>query len=204
MKKIGIFGYYSIRRSDYLKRTGWYRSMNEGRPVDADGYPVPWITYPAIDFLSGRINNQMSVFEYGSGASTLWWASRVNRIISCEHDREWYRQVAATLPDNAVLLCIDLEYGGAYCRKVAEYDGCFDVVVIDGRDRVNCARNSLAALKDNGVILWDNSDREEYREGIDYLAGIGFRKLEFIGMHPLVAGKSETSLLYRDNNCLGI
>jgi hypothetical protein len=204
MKILGVFGYYKIRRSDYLKRTGWYRSMNEGKSVDANGCPIPWITYPAIDFLSKRINNQMSVFEYGSGASTLWWASRVDKIVSCEHDREWYQQVLETLPTNATLYFFALEYGGAYCQKISKYSNHFDIVVIDGRDRINCARNSLSALKSNGVIVWDNSDREEYREGLNYLAEHNFRKLEFVGMHPLVTGKSETSVLYRADNCLGI
>lgn len=32
----------------------------------------------------------MRVFEYGSGGSTLFWISRVQEVISVEHDNSWY------------------------------------------------------------------------------------------------------------------
>ena len=39
-----------------------------------------------------------------------------------------------------------------YANEITKYNAEFDVIVIDGSDRVRCARNSLAALKPNGVI----------------------------------------------------
>jgi len=47
------------------------------------------MTYPAIRFLERRLSNSLEVFEFGSGNSTLWWAERVSRIDSCEHDAQW-------------------------------------------------------------------------------------------------------------------
>ena len=204
MKSLGIYGYYQIRRSDYLKKTGWYRSVNQGKCVDCEGNPIPWMTYPAISFLEKRLNCNMDVFEYGSGASTLWWAKRVKTVISCEHDFQWYTHVSENTPDNVSLFYLSLEPNGVYSKKVSQYPNQFDIIVIDGRDRINCAKNSISALKPNGVLIWDNSDRTEYQEGYDILAKNGFKKLDFEGMCPLLLGFSETSIFYRTSNCLGI
>jgi hypothetical protein len=195
---------YSLYKSGPLKDDGWFRSFRERASVDADGNPIPWITYPAIEFLGKRISKQMSVFEYGCGKSTLWWASRVKEVISVEHDKGWYEKIAPTVPQNVTINHVALEYGGAYAKEITAYKKKFDIIVIDGRDRINCAISSLGSLKNDGVIVWDNSDRKEYEEGIKLLLDSGFRKLEFIGMCPIVNFKSETGILYKNNNVLNI
>lgn len=146
----------------------------------------------------------MSVFEYGCGESTLWWSSRVKEVISVEHDKDWHENIARRTPKNVNLMHIELDYGGSYSRKIMEYREKFDIVVVDGRDRVNCVMNSLGALKPWGVIIFDNSDRKEYERGFHFLSDHGFRKIEFVGFAPIVSIKSETGIFFRTNNCLGI
>jgi hypothetical protein len=204
LKKFDLYSLYSMRRFGLLQKDGWFRSFREEASVDADGKPLPWITYPAIEFLKGRIHANMSIFEYGSGGSTLWWASHVKEVISVEHDKEWYQQIARIVPNNVTLHYVSLEHDNAYSTKIAEFNNRFDIVIIDGRDRVNCAINSISALKVDGVIVWDNSDRNEYQPGYDYLLKNRFRKIEFIGLAPICAFKAETAIFYRTNNCLGI
>ncbi|HET6513953.1 MAG TPA: hypothetical protein VFG09_02250 [Thermodesulfovibrionales bacterium] len=204
LKKMDLYSLYSLKKFGLLKEYGWFKSFKEEISVDANGNPLPWITYPSIEFLSKRINSNMSVFEYGSGGSTVWWASRVKDIVSVEHNKEWYRKTLTSVPVNVKLHYIELDYGRAYSEKISEYKNTFDIVVIDGRDRVNCAKNSIAALKPEGVIIWDNSDREEYSEGYQFLLENGFRKIEFIGLAPICPFKAETAIFYRTNNCLGI
>lgn len=172
--------------------------------MDASGNPLPWMTYPAIDFLKKRIHEDMTIFEYGCGESTLWWSSRVKEVISVEHDKDWYDKMIQRTPKNVDLVHIELEYGGDYSRKITEYREKFDIVMIDGRDRVNCVMNSLEALKPCGVIIFDNSDRKEYEKGYDFLFKHGFRKVEFVGFAPVVNIKSETGIFFRSNNSLGI
>lgn len=204
LKKMDLLSLFTLRKVGPLKEDGWFRSFRENRCVDADGNPLPWMTYPAIDFLKSRIGKEMSIFEYGCGESTLWWSKRVKEVISVEHDRVWYGNIAAKIPENVNLLQIDLEYGGRYSSIISDYRDCFDIIVIDGRDRVNCARNCLGALKKDGVIIWDNSDREEYNPGYIYLYDNGFRKIGFAGFCPIVNIKSETGVFYREKNCLMI
>lgn len=204
LKVLGIYPAISLKWSGPLKEVGWFRSHEEGDSVDADGNPLPWITYPAIDFLQRRVNKDMTVFEYGCGSGTLWWSSKVREIVSVEHDKDWYQKILAVKPPNVSIYNIALETDGKYSKKVAEWTNTFDIIIIDGRDRVNCARNSLKALKSDGVIIWDNSDRSEYQEGYDLLLKNGFKKIEFVGMCPVVNFKTETSIYYRNNNILGI
>ena len=204
MKRMNLYSLYCLRKSSHLKDVGWFDSFRLGVPIDGTGKPVPWMTYSSISFLEKRINSNMTVFEYSCGNSTLWWANRVKKLISCEHDRSWYDRMIKLIPRNVELHQIDLEYGGAYCRKVSEYPQAFDIIVIDGRDRNNCAKNCLNALKKNGVIIWDNSDRETYTEGYNYLLQNGFKRLDFEGMGPVNVYAWCTSIFYREDNCLNL
>ena len=43
---------------------------------------------------------------------------------------------------NVELYHFDLQYGGEYSKKVSAYVRRFDIVVIDGRDRINCANTA--------------------------------------------------------------
>jgi glycogen debranching enzyme len=45
----------SLVLNGYLKDKGWMDSVAQSMPVDGNGGPIPWYTYGAIDFLSGRI-----------------------------------------------------------------------------------------------------------------------------------------------------
>lgn len=204
MKAFDIYSLFLLRMTGALKENGWFRSFRERRSVDAEGNSIPWLTYPAINFIESRLRPNMRVFEYGTGDSTIWWAEKVKEVIACEHDIAWYNNIIKIIPSNVTLNYIPIVYGGAYCHKVAEFVDKFDIIVIDGRDRVNCVKNSLKALKSDGVIIWDNCDRQEYDEGYQFLFDNGFRKIEFIGMIPIVSCKSETGIFYKSGNCLGI
>jgi tRNA A58 N-methylase Trm61 len=99
---------------------------------------------------------------------------------------------------------IDLVYGGEYSRAIQKFQNRFDVVVVDGRDRVNCVKNCLPALKPSGVVILDNSERPEYSEALTFLAVNGFKRIEFVGFYPIVNVKGETTIFYRSANRFGI
>lgn len=190
--------------NSYLVETGWLRSVARQECIDKSGSYIPWITYAAISFLENRLNKEISVFEYGTGASTLWWANRVKNVISIEHDKSWHTKMKSLLPESVKTFLIELIVNGAYAKKVLEFSELFDIVVIDGRDRVNCAKYSINALKPVGIILWDDTDRLQYAEGITYLLDRGFRRISFSGLSPMGSCSCETSIFYREHNVLGI
>lgn len=129
--------------------------------------------------------------EWGSGASTRWFSQRVARIVSFEHDEAW-------LQPESVLVPLD-----GYAEAVRGR-GPFDVAVIDGARRNDCATEVLDELAPRGVVIWDNAERPEYVSGFDALAAAGFRQIDFVGFGPVNGYRWTTSILYRVNNCFGI
>jgi len=73
----------------------WLKYLQPG--LNAVTEKLPWISFSAIDFIKKMVRKDMIVFEYGSGGSTLFWASRVKKIISVEHDPEWYLRMKTAL-----------------------------------------------------------------------------------------------------------
>jgi predicted O-methyltransferase YrrM len=142
--------------------------------------------------------------QYGCGTSTLWWAERVSDLVVCEHDRDWFDRIKRDAPCNVTMIYKELVYGGEYSEAILGFKDCFDIVVIDGRDRVRCAKNALKALKEDGVIIWDNTERNKYQEGFDYLKAEGFKRIDFWGTGPVGIAKWCTTVFYRRNNCLEI
>lgn len=188
---------------NYAAVTGWAASAESRRPIGPDGEPLPWYTYPAIYFLTRRIKREMRVFEYGSGNSTLWWASRVVAVTSCEHHEGWFAEMSPKVPANVSYMQRNLE-NGQYANALLEKSDLFDIIVIDGRDRVACASAALQRLTDDGVIVWDNSNRGRYRPAYVELDRHGFRRLPFKGHGPISKQEWETSIFYRPANCLGL
>lgn len=59
--------------------------------------PLPWFAYDAIDYIETILQPNFVGLEYGSGGSTLWFAQRIARITSVEHDVKWWARVSAEL-----------------------------------------------------------------------------------------------------------
>lgn len=191
-------------KSSYLHASGWIESLRLGAPTSGEGTSLPWMNYQIIHFLKTRLTKQHDVFEFGSGYSTKFYASLARSVTSVEYDPAWCKRVAADLPDNAELIQQPCDSNGDYCRTIERQDRQFDVVVVDGRDRVNCVLRSLDCLNDAGVILLDDSDRPEYQPAFAAARDRGFRTFDFVGIKPTSCKSHQTTLLYRDNNCFGV
>jgi hypothetical protein len=188
----------------YLDEIGWFKAFDSKASVDIEGNPIPWVTYPFIDFIKERIQKQHAVFEFGSGNSTLFYAKYAAIVVSVEHNKEWYDKIVTEKPENSEMIFCDLVYGGDYCHVPAKLGEKFDLIIIDGRDRVNCCKLAPDALTANGVVILDNSERENYKPGIDFLVKSGFKHLSFSGIVPGLFYRVTTSVFYKDGNCLGL
>ena len=143
---------YKILSQDF----GQFKSMRLKQCVDARGNPIPWYTYPAIEYIKQLDLSDKCVFEYGSGNSTLFWSSRCKKLTSVEHDEHWYQQIRNRLPDNVNYhLEQDIQN---YVDLINNVDQKFDIIIIDGAHRLNCAEAALLNLKPSGFIILDNSD----------------------------------------------
>ena len=197
-----LLAMYSLHKQGFLVDAGWFESWKTKRPIDAEGKPIPWITYPCLSFLRSRVTSRMEVFEFGCGHSTLWWADRVSNVVCCEHDAEWYTKMKGQIGTNVQLELKTL--GPEYVGFIKQFPGRFHIVVVDGRDRVDCIKHSLSALAPDGVLLLDNSDRQAYGPGIEFLVDQKFRRLDFEGPGHIVTDRSTTTIFYKTENCLNI
>lgn len=193
-------------KNKYLLETGWIESYRENRPVTKNKDPIPWMTLPFINFIEQRLNRDLSVFEYGSGSSTHYLASKVGEVFSVEHDIEWFNLIQEEVRNltNAHILYEKLEYGGDYSNKINSLDRKFDLVIVDGRDRVNCCLNSIHSLSDRGVIILDDSERDDYTEALDFLKNRNMRRIDFWGIAPGLCYKKATSVFYKEGNCMNL
>lgn len=199
-----LAGFYLLQKN-HLRKSGWNKSVSSGLPVDSEGKELPWFTFGSIYFLGPRLRKEHAVFEYGSGNSTIWFSNKVKNIVSVEHDGRWYGQMKEKFEKYPNIQYLHKDLGTAsYQKEILNYANAFDIIVIDGRERVECSLNCVPALKEDGVIIWDNSDRDKYTEGYKFLRANGFRRLDFFGMGPISVHSWCTSVFYRDTNCLAI
>ena len=195
----------SLMTSDnsYLNQTGYLDSKVNSSLKDAKGEYIPWMNYPIVAFFKKHLHKNIKVFEYGSGASTFFFAERCKSVVSIEHDQGWYEHVSKeinTLKNvDLKLVALDADYD-----KAIEKEGKFDFVVVDGRKRVECATHALDFLTEEGVVILDDSNRERYQSLFPFFENNGFRHLTFEGLKPTGFKNVTTTVFYRTNNCLNI
>jgi SAM-dependent methyltransferase len=200
----------SDRRFHYLRSLLAIHQLDDMIQLD-----VPWWTYDAITEIETYIQKLgylPTVFEYGSGASTIWLAKRAKKVISIEHDRRWFDNLKNKLANvhNVELIFVppdkntsESKYRSqkaknvtfkSYVTKISECNQTFDVIIVDGRSREACLEECRAFLKPNGIIIFDNSNRKRYQGAIQNAA---LKMQRFYGRVPGSPFNSETSILRR-------
>jgi hypothetical protein len=163
----------------------------------------------------------MSVFEYGTGGSTFFFAQRAKKVVSVEHYCDWYEKLKVHLSEARInncelVLCppeapsvnkpgqIKEDYGSLhseyrnisfekYVKCIDHYaDGDFDLVLVDGRSRVSCLFHAVQKIKINGYLMLDNSERAQYEEARIFLSR--FDRTDFYGIGPYSSEKWQTSI----------
>ncbi len=194
----------SLRLSGYLIDVGWFSAFKTGEPVDKNLEPLPWLTYSFIDFIIERLRNEFKIFEFGSGNSTLFFAKRAMEVTSVEHNIEWYNKLKSKIPGNSNLILSKSDSSKDYIAGLKQSNKKFDLIIIDGIHRVDCCLSASNYLTDNGVIILDDSKRDDYVKGIDHLVDKGFKKIDFTGIPPGTFIRKCTTVFYKTNNCLYI
>ena len=192
------------RASFQVARSLWFdyghlRTALTKSCVDPSGTPVPWYTYPAIEYLKQLDFSDKDIFEFGSGNSTLFWAARAKRVVSVEDDREWFELMLPKLPAQCQLLLeTDLIKYPETIRRTGER---FDVVVVDGaargHTRLKCSLVAAECLRDGGMIILDNSDW--LPESARVLREAGLIEVDMTGFAPISSHTQTTSIfLHRE------
>lgn len=191
-------------RSSYLRKIGYWKSVNRREPVDADGNPLPWMPYPMIELLDERLNEEHRVVEYGAGFSSLYFCDRAQSVSSVEHDETWYEKIRAKAPANLDLTYCPTDPQSEYISFIDDRRDAADLIVVDGPLRVECSRRVAEVCGERSVILLDDSEREVYSSVFIDLHAKGFRSLTLTGLKPTKFKASSATIFYRDNNALQI
>ena len=160
---------------------GHYRSVKNQTCVDGSGDPVPWYTYPAIEYVKQFDFSDKIVFEFGSGNSTLFWAQRCKQVIAVENHPEWHAKMKPLLPENVEYHLHPDEEGYSECIK--KYDFDFDIIIVDGLCRFKCTQQAIPKLKPDGFIILDNSDW--YTESSRILRESELIEVDMAGFGPI-------------------
>lgn len=164
---------------------------------------LPWLTDGALDFLDSHIfyikvalGRNPRVFEFGAGNSTLYFLSRGCFVNSVEHDADWCEkitEVAACFGYADRLTLAQAER--PYHQKFAQADQSWDIVLVDGRDRVKCLESVLEHLKSisaarQPILILDNTEHvaDKYAQYLSMLSDYGLFHFEM----PFVFGGTVT------------
>ena len=186
------------------KDFGITRTIDEKVCIDRDGNPIPWYTYPAIEYLSQFDYCAKSVFEFGVGNSSLFWAERALKVISVEDNLQWFEKWKKefSCPHLSVIW---RDEGEIYENAILETNEMFDVIIIDGKRRFQCAEAAVKRLNKGGIIILDDSDRintsEEYQKAVSVLKNANLLQVDFYGFCPMNNYTKTTSVFFdRDFN----
>jgi len=171
--RVAKLGWHLLKRPDYLWR---YVAANPALGLSPVELGMPWISFPAIDFLGACLTRRHRVFEWGCGGSTVFLASRAAQVVSVEHDPEWHAKVNANLQarrlNNVDLRLAPFEEGSAEKFASSGYlaavrDKSWDLILVDGilgygsggdfgSHRQVCFQLAEKHIKAGGVIVVDD------------------------------------------------
>ena len=157
----------------------------------------PWMTRQSINWLYNYIVNNpirnLKLLEYGCGSSTAYFLSLGLIVTSIEHVYSWLSAVKKVLKpnllDNWIPYLIknqktgidegsDGEYYDDYVNHVNKLE-MFDIIIVDGRCRSSCIKNSILHLNNGGLFIIDNAERDNYSKAIDKYIPKHWKKHEF-------------------------
>lgn len=149
---------------------------------------LPWLTDQALDFLEEYLQkkNDLTMLEFGTGSSTLWFSSRVQRLVSIEHDIRWYPHVQEELArQGRTNIDYRLVRSSYYNECDTFADNYFDLILVDGKDRVECVERCMRILKPGGILILDNAERPIYKPIYEMLNNWQFFKTVQVGTSRL-------------------
>ena len=169
-------------------------------------YPtLPWITYPAIRYLDGRLRGRR-LFEYGSGTSTGWYADRCREIYSVENNPAWFSMIQKRLAGKPHVTLKLIASDEEFTNSISAAGGKFDVIVIDSQPaesaystiqdfRIGCLRRSLDYATADCIFIVDNTDAmPKLNEEVEKLF-FGRQVQRFPGWVPGILHPNETTII---------
>src|SRR5688572_8562829 len=202
-QKIGRLIGDLVAHPQYISRCVNHNLLNEKTPLDLE---IPWFSYSAIDFLEEFLRPDMTVCEYGSGGSTVFFARRTRSVFSIEDNPKWCelvrRKIEQTALANITIKLCPFDFKNPVGFEHSDYfnaipDEKFDVIVVDGSEewtqvRPICFQKAETRIKKGGIIVLDDSWRYDSVRKNNQAAS--FRVFQSVG--PCRPGVTSTDVYF--------
>jgi precorrin-6B methylase 2 len=149
---------------------------------------LPQMNYNQINYLVNEIDLEgKKIFEYGSGVSTRFWTGfGAQEVVSIEYDEDQYSDNYEELSQVCTYVLVEPKvfdsvdspniyksdvYKGYSFENYVNYinrypEDYFDLIIIDGRARNACLDNCINKLKQGGLLILNNSNRNRYANAV--------------------------------------
>ena len=185
-----------------ISKYGFVDSLINNKCVFQYNRPIPWYTYSTIEYLEELDFSDKSVFEYGSGFSSFYWAERCKNLISVENDKSWAELIKKERKSNQEIILSEIKE--EYVEAIHSHNIKYDVIVIDGVWRDSCAQHAITCIAQDGMIILDNSERvsfsDEYRRAVRILESLDFIQIDFKGIGAINTYAWATSVFVSREN----
>jgi len=149
----------------------------------------PSLTVEATDLLK-EISSGKSVFEFGSGGSTLWFSRFVKHLVSIEDSVVWYDNVSAVLKVEG---CPNVDYRFAETAVLPDAisnEGLYDVVFVDCMTQNERRRSIILGaehVKPGGWLVADDYGFAAVKAAVKGLRAAGWHVKIVTGtkIHPI-------------------
>jgi predicted O-methyltransferase YrrM len=146
-----------------------FGSPNDIQTVDDSCNLIfPWYTKNALEKLKTIIGPETTVFEWGGGASTVWYAYNAKHVDTLESNNTWANDVKKYLDGhektNYTMCSIETPLSARenhpnkdeYLAYITTLGKKWDVIAIDGSYRQDALDISVEYLNPGGVLIFDN------------------------------------------------
>jgi hypothetical protein len=179
------------------------------QPIECE---LPWISFGALRFLRSYVRPTHTVFEYGGGGSTLWFARHARSVLTMESHPDWHRTLTATLAAKGLTNTVcefhpisgdtpEAFQSDPFFRRIES--GKWDIILIDcycghsasryGFTRPFALELAFQQLNPGGLIVLDDSWMFKELLG----PRRGWRITNFTGPGPCRYGVTSTAIFER-------
>jgi hypothetical protein len=146
---------------------------------------LPYMTNDEIVDLVSYITKDTEMLEIGGGHSTVFLSNIVKKLTTVEHSLVWSKTIKKLMEQNNSdwqMYVVQPNWPQSHPFQPAEQgqfknyvdfistlpNNQYDVILIDGRDRIKCSIASIPKLKVGGVLLiHDFWNRQKYHSLLD-------------------------------------
>tara|TARA_B100002019_G_C21259675_1_gene595969 strand:- start:1736 stop:2497 length:762 start_codon:yes stop_codon:yes gene_type:complete len=197
----------------FAMRSGHFKSSMLEKSVNKSGKPIPWLTFPCIDFLENRSLSNKSVLEFGGGQSTIYFSNKVRKVITFEEDEKWAEYINSYALPNSKLYYVPYTAAGSFVdseiistigRKQINFieetlerdfpNEKFNIIIVDGLIREAVIQICEKYLDENGAIICDDAGGYSFQKDMN---DSGLNRVDFYGHSPGVYHHTCTSIYYK-------